>query len=159
MHNTIETFLKNHGIAYERFEHPAVFTCEEAEVHCKHVPGMACKNLFLKDKGSGAFYLVTLPAGKRMDLKALGKRLGTNKLTFGNADALRAHLGLEPGSVSPLGLLNDIEKSVRYLIDREVWESRDGLNIHPNINTASLFFSGDAFHALVKALEHPYEVI
>ncbi|MBI2485023.1 prolyl-tRNA synthetase associated domain-containing protein [Candidatus Uhrbacteria bacterium] len=151
-------FLNAHNISFERFDHPAVFTCEEAEVHCKHVPGMACKNLFLKDKGTGRFFLVTLPADKRMDLKVLGKHLGTNKLTFGSADELRARLGLEPGSVSPLGLLNDHEHSVRYLVGRDVWGCADGLNIHPNQNTVSLFFSREAFRALVGALQNPYEI-
>lgn len=103
---TPEQFLRDHNIAYIRHDHPAVYTCEDAEKHCGDIPGMACKNLLLKDKKNERYFLVIMPANKRMDLKKFSEIAGTNKISFASDDALREKLGLEPGSVSPFGLLN-----------------------------------------------------
>ena len=85
---TPEKFLAKHKITYVPYTHPAVFTTAEAAVHCGHVPGMDCKNLFLRDKVSERFFLVTLPADKRLDMKALAKTLGIKELRFGSEEEL-----------------------------------------------------------------------
>ena len=155
---TLEAFLQQHGIAFTPYAHPAVFTVAEAAVHCAHVPGMDCKNLFLRDKVSERFFLVTLPAEKRLDMKALAKTLGIKELRFGSEVELWQVFQIKPGAVSPLGLINDTQKQVTYIIDQEVWDV-DERSFHPNRNTESWVFPRDAFHALVTALEHPYKLI
>ena len=125
------------GIPYERFEHPPVFTGEDAAVHWAHVPGMPLKNLFLRNKKGDRHYLVILDTSKQADLRTLVKVIGDDRLSFGSPERLMARLGLTPGSVSPFGLLNDTTQSVRVMIDQDL-RSAERLIFHPNLNTASL---------------------
>ncbi|HTM26783.1 MAG TPA: prolyl-tRNA synthetase associated domain-containing protein [Vicinamibacterales bacterium] len=128
------------GIAYERYEHPAVFTAEDASTHWNPIPGTQCKNLFLRNKKGDRHYLVVLEISKRADLKDLVRLLGDDRLSFGSPERLMDRLGLTPGSVSPFGLINDADGSVRVLIDRDL-KGAERLIFHPNINTASVVVS------------------
>jgi Ala-tRNA(Pro) deacylase len=128
------------GIAYERHEHPAVFNADDAATHWNPIGGTQCKNLFLRNKKGDRHYLVVLEISKRADLKDLVKLVGDDRLSFGSPERLMAELGLTPGSVSPFGLLNDADGSVRVLVDRDL-KGADRLIFHPNINTASVVVS------------------
>jgi Ala-tRNA(Pro) deacylase len=128
------------GIGYERHEHPAVFNAEDASKHWNPIAGTQCKNLFLRNKKGDRHYLVVLEISKRADLRDLVKLVNDDRLSFGSAERLMAELGLTPGSVSPFGLLNDADGSVRVLIDRDL-RGADRLIFHPNINTASVVIS------------------
>jgi Ala-tRNA(Pro) deacylase len=128
------------GIAYERYEHPAVFTAEDASTYWNPIPGTQCKNLFLRNKKGDRHYLVVLEISKRADLKDLVRLLGDDRLSFGSPERLMDRLGLTPGSVSPFGLINDADGSVRVLIDRDL-KGAERLIFHPNINTASVVVS------------------
>jgi Ala-tRNA(Pro) deacylase len=128
------------GIRYHRFEHPAVFTAEDASRHWDPIGGTQCKNLFLRNKKGDRHYLVILEISKRADLKDLVKLVGDDRLSFGSPERLMAKLGLTPGSVSPFGLLNDGDGSVRVLIDADL-KGAERLIFHPNINTASVVVS------------------
>jgi Ala-tRNA(Pro) deacylase len=129
-------FLEELGIDYTLFEHEAVFTAEEALRVCGHVPGVHCKTLFLKDT-AGALWLVTLPDEKRADLKSLPEKIGSKRLSFGNAALLMEMLGVTPGSVTPLALINDEAARVQPVVDRGMME-QDLINLHPLVNTATL---------------------
>jgi Ala-tRNA(Pro) deacylase len=128
------------GIAYERYEHPAVFNADDASKYWNPIAGTQCKNLFLRNKKGDRHYLVVLEISKRADLKDLVKLVGDDRLSFGSPERLMAELGLTPGSVSPFGLLNDADGSVRVLVDRDL-RGADRLIFHPNINTASVVVS------------------
>ncbi len=94
------------GIPYERFEHPPVFTVEEAERYWADIPATHCKNLFLRNAKGTRHYLVVLEHSKKADLKLLAAKIGDDRLSFASADRLMRFLGLTPGSVSPMGLLH-----------------------------------------------------
>ncbi|HYT67948.1 MAG TPA: prolyl-tRNA synthetase associated domain-containing protein [Vicinamibacterales bacterium] len=128
------------GIPYERHEHPAVFNAEDASKFWDRIPGTQCKNLFLRNKKGDRHYLVVLEISKRADLKDLVKVVGDDRLSFGSPERLMAKLGLTPGSVSPFGLINDADGSVRVLIDQDLRDA-ERLIFHPNINTASVVVS------------------
>jgi Ala-tRNA(Pro) deacylase len=128
------------GISYERYDHPAVFNAEDASKFWNPIEGIQCKNLFLRNKKGDRHYLVVLEISKRADLKEIVKAVGDDRLSFGSPERLMAELGLTPGSVSPFGLLNDLDASVRVLIDQELKGQRR-LIFHPNINTASVVVS------------------
>ena len=128
------------GVRYERYEHPAVFNAEDASKIWDPIPGTQCKNLFLRNKKGDRHYLVILEISKRADLKDLVKVVGDDRLSFGSPDRLMARLGLTPGSVSPFGLINDADGSVRVILDRDL-RGRERLIFHPNINTASVVVS------------------
>lgn len=128
------------GITYERHEHPAVFNADDAARSWDPIGGTQCKNLFLRNKKGDRHYLVVLEISKRADLKDLVRVVHDDRLSFGSPERLMAELGLTPGSVSPFGLLNDADGSVRLLIDRDL-RGAVRLIFHPNINTASVVVS------------------
>jgi Ala-tRNA(Pro) deacylase len=128
------------GIRYERHEHPAVFNAEDASKFWDPIPGVQCKNLFLRNKKGDRHYLVVLEISKRADLKDLVKVVGDDRLSFGSPERLMDKLGLTAGSVSPFGLINDASGSVRVLLDADL-RGKDRLIFHPNINTASVVVS------------------
>jgi Ala-tRNA(Pro) deacylase len=125
------------GIPYELYEHPPVFTAEEAASHWKDIPGTAVKNLFLRNKKGDRHYLVILGIDKQADLRHLVKIIGDDRLSFGSPERLMQHLGVTPGSVSPFGLIHDSAHAVRVIVDSDL-RSADRLIFHPNDNTASL---------------------
>jgi len=129
--------LNKLGISYVRHEHPPVFTVEEAERHWQGIKGAHCKNLFLRNKKGSRHYLVIIEHTKRAELKKLEDQLGEDRLSFASEDRLKRYLGLETGSVSPFGLINDSSREVRVIIDQDL-KNWDRINFHPNVNTATL---------------------
>ncbi|MDF2672922.1 MAG: YbaK/prolyl-tRNA synthetase associated region [Clostridiales bacterium] len=124
-------------IKYIRYEHKPVNTVEEANKLDICIPGQHCKNLFLRNRRGDVHYLAVLDEAKQMDLKLLSKQIGSTNLSFASQERLYKYLGLKPGSVSPFGLINDIERSVIVLIDRELL-GKGIVNFHPNVNTATI---------------------
>ena len=125
------------GISYDAYEHPAVFTSEEAAEHWAAIPATRVKNLFLRNKKGDRHYLVILGVEKQADLRTLAKVIGDDRLSFGSPDRLMAQLGLTPGSVSPFGLIHPGSEGVRVIVD-EALRAAARLIFHPNINTASV---------------------
>ena len=154
----VTDFLDSHGIKYIFHEHAPVFTCEEAEEHCKTVPGIAGKNLLLRDKNGKKYFLVVLPAFKRIDLKAFAKMVETPKVSFASDEALDEKLGLKPGSVSPFGLINDPENTITLYIDSEI-HNAEIVNFHPNDNHASLELTKEMFHKYLENIPHEATIL
>jgi Ala-tRNA(Pro) deacylase len=121
------------GIAHRTVEHPPVFTVEEAKALRGNLPGHHIKNLFLRNKKEEMWLVVALE-DRAIDLKRLGDVLGAGRLTFGSADRLKRTLGVEPGSVTPLSLVNDEARAVRLVVDRGVADGGP-VNAHPLVNT------------------------
>jgi Ala-tRNA(Pro) deacylase len=128
-------FLDQLGIPHSTVEHPPLFTVEEGREWWHKIPGLHCKNLFLKDK-KDKIWLVVMPGDKRADINQLEKRIGAARLSFGKPELLLEVLGLTPGSVTPFGLINDGEKRVTVVLDGALLKS-ELLNFHPLRNTAS----------------------
>jgi Ala-tRNA(Pro) deacylase len=158
MENVVN-FLKTNGIEYRLYEHPAVYTCEEAERYRTNPDCMDCKNLFLKDKKSPRFFLVILPANKKADLKSIAETIGEGvKITFANEVELKEKLGLEAGAVSLFGLLNNKNKDVELYIDNEILGASK-VGFHPNVNTATIELSKEAFHKLLEVLGYKVNML
>ena len=128
------------GITYDTYEHPAVFTSEDADLHWSGIGGTPVKNLFLRNKKGDREYLVILGIEKRADLRELVKIIGDDRFSFGSAERLMHTLGLTPGSVSPFGLLNEHSQKVQVVVDADL-RGAERLIFHPNINTASVTIS------------------
>jgi Ala-tRNA(Pro) deacylase len=156
--NNVKKFLEEHDIKYVWHEHPAVYTCEEAEKYCSHIPGVPAKNLFLRDQKGKKFFLFVTPAQKRIDLKKLAEKMETKKLSFASPERLKEKLGLEPGSVSPFGLLNDSEGEVAAYIDKEIAEA-DTVNFHPNVSIASIELKKEMFEKFLNSIKNRVEFI
>ena len=99
------------GIEHKTVLHPPVFTVEEAQLHTRHIPGGHCKNLFLKDK-KDRLWLVTCLDEQPVDLNRLSKLLGAARFSFGRPELLAQTLGVAPGSVTPLAIVNDAAGTV-----------------------------------------------
>ncbi|MBK7710739.1 MAG: prolyl-tRNA synthetase associated domain-containing protein [Bacteroidales bacterium] len=132
--------LEQLEIMFEYHEHPPLATIEDAKIHWKDYKSGRCKNIFFRNHKGDRHYLVILEHLRQLDIKDLEKRLRQGKLTFASDIRLKKYLGVEPGSVSPFGLINDTEKHVHLFID-ETLKDYDRLTFHPNINTASLVVS------------------
>ncbi len=137
------------NIPYDVVEHPAVFTVEESRAVDGDIPGAHTKNLFLKDAG-GRFWLVTVPAALRADLKALPAAMGAKRVSFGKGEDMERLIGVTPGSVTPLGAIADADGAVTIVLDATL-AAADRVNCHPLRNTATLGLSGAD---LVRALTH-----
>ncbi len=146
----ISRVLDDLGIEYEKHEHEAVFTVEEADKHRGCLSGGQTKNLFLRNKKGNRHYLLVAQAHKKVDLKLVRERIGERGLSFASPKRLKEHLGLEPGSVSPFGIIHDREKKVVVLIDEDVLR-HETLGFHPNVNTATIIIRTEDFR---RFLEH-----
>ena len=129
-------YLTAHGVDYEVIEHPAMFNMEEVEKLNLPHPEADAKNLFVRDDKKLHYYMITVQGDKRVDLKQFRKQHGLRNLSFASADDLMEILGLIPGAVTPLGLLNDQERKVELYLDAAFDEL---ISIHPNDNTASVW--------------------
>lgn len=147
--NRVYTVLRNLKIPYEVHRHPPVFTVEEAEEHWSGVKGTHCKNLFVRNKKGNRHYLVILESSKKADLKELNRQLGEDRLSFASPDRMKRYLGLEPGSVSPFGLIFDAGKEVQVLLDEDLMKA-DWVSFHPNVNTATLTLGFKDFERYLK---------
>jgi len=132
------------GIPVVKHEHPAVYTCEEADKFYEGIPGGKSKNLFLRSKKGDKHFLVIVESSKQVDLQKLGEIVGEPKLGFASPERMMKYLGLTPGSVSPFGLINDVRHEVNVVVDNALMEY-EILHYHPNINTATLEISRDDF--------------
>jgi Ala-tRNA(Pro) deacylase len=138
------------SIQFEYHEHPPLATIDDAKVHWKDYNSGRCKNIFLRNHKGNRHYLVILEHLAQLNIHDLEKRLKQGKLTFASDQRLEKYLGVEPGSVSPFGLINDRDNHVHLFIDEKLKEYYR-LAFHPNTNVATLVVSSADF---VKFLNH-----
>jgi Ala-tRNA(Pro) deacylase len=145
------------GLAHTTVEHAPVFTVEQAKAHRGTLPGHHIKNLFLRNKKEQMWLVVALE-DRAIDLKRLGEVLGAGRLSFGSAERLKRHLGVEPGSVTPLALINDEARAVRLVLDRGLADSAQinaPINAHPLVNTMTTSIARTDLLKFLEATGHP----
>jgi Ala-tRNA(Pro) deacylase len=140
------------GIAHRTVEHPPVFTVEQAKALRGNLPGNHIKNLFLRNKTEEMWLVVALE-DRAIDLKRLGELLEAGRLSFGSAERLKRHLGVDPGSVTPLALVNDEAQAVRLVLDRGVADGGP-INAHPLVNTMTTALSPGDLLRFFEATGH-----
>ncbi|MEF2072466.1 prolyl-tRNA synthetase associated domain-containing protein [Consotaella aegiceratis] len=146
-------FLADLGIETTTVDHPPVFTVAESETLHRDIEGGHTKNLFLKDK-KGRIFLVVAEQSREVDLKGLHRRIGAKgRLSFADADAMRALLGVEPGSVTAFGAVNDTEGAVTVVLDQGLLV-HDMVNCHPLTNGATTTIRRDDLLAFFAATGH-----
>ena len=141
-------YLREHDVAFEITEHAAVFNMEELDSVELPYPDRDAKNLFVRDDKKRNYYLITVKGDKRVDLKEFRKTHGLRNLSFASADDLMSIMGLIPGAVTPLGLLNDVEKRVTLYLDAAFGDGLIG--VHPNDNTATVWLKAGDLVKLIK---------
>ena len=148
MDPNLQSCLKKYGIQYKTYKHIPVFTVEESKNIKAKIPGKHTKCLFLKDN-NGQFYLIALPAQKRLNTKTLRKKLNVKKLNFGSPEELKKELNLTPGSVSIFGMI--YSSSVFLIIDKELWDA-EITGFHPNINTSTITLTHESLEKFYNSL-------
>lgn len=151
-------FLDQHHIIYEFHEHVAVFTSQQARDLIEPLPGASAKNLFLRDKKGKRHYLLAVDDLKIVDLKALAASQGISGLSLASPERLMKYLGVTPGAVSLMALVNDTEHQVEVLIDEDLWSS-DALHAHPLVNTATLVIPMEGIRAFLTATNHTPKLV
>ncbi len=153
----VEKYLQSKGITFQMYEHPPIFTVAEGKKYKINAPGLGCKSLFLKGIKETKYILYTLPGEKRANLRRLAEEVGEKRLTFAKPAELKQLLRVTPGSVSPFSILNDRQKKVILVIDREVTQAKE-INVHPNDNQASLVLTQEMFRRFLSTLDHQYRL-
>ena len=152
-------YLDKLGIVYRRVDHAPAETMEACEEIDRVLGVRMCKNLFLCNRQKTDFYLLLMPGDKPFRTKELSGQLGVARLSFGSAEDMEARLGLLPGSVSVMGLINDREGQVRLLIDKDLLTQAE-IGCHPCVNTSSLAFSmADLLEKVLPATGHRYTAV
>ncbi|MEM6857762.1 MAG: prolyl-tRNA synthetase associated domain-containing protein [Pseudomonadota bacterium] len=149
------------GIAYGVHEHPAVFTVEQSQAIKTDIasfgPCLHTKNLFLKDAG-GSFFLLTVPAEARINLKRVHPLLPSRRLSFGKPDAMEHLIGVTPGSVTPLAMINAEAGAITLVLDQRL-AVEEAVGVHPLRNTATLTLKGTDVLAVARSWGHDPRVV
>ena len=145
------TWMAENGVAQTTHDHPAVFRVEEGLDLKADLPGLHTKNLFLKDK-KGRLWLISAAQDTVIDLKRAPTLIGSDRLSFGNETLMWETLGVRPGSVTALGLINDRDQRVTFVLDQRLWEA-DIVNFHPLTNTATTALDQAAFRRVLALLD------
>lgn len=137
------------GINKIEYLHEPIYTVEQAKKACCAVPGWHIKNLFLKDH-KDKLWLVVIDEDKVIRIKNLEKLISSGRLHFASTDTLRKYLGVEPGGVTPLGLINDLNHEITVVLDKEFFDKPQQLNFHPLRNDATIGISVNDFEKFIK---------
>ena len=116
------------------------------------------KNLFLRDHQGKRHFLVVVPADKRVDIRSLNAVVGSSRLSFGSADRLKKFLGVDPGSVSIFGLVNDPDRNVELIVDESLWKA-EAFQFHPLVNTSTLVVSSTSLKRFLALTGHDVKVL
>jgi Ala-tRNA(Pro) deacylase len=150
--------LNKLNIPFEYYEHPPVPTVKEAEIYWKDIVATHCKNLLFRNHKGNKHYLVIFEYSHNIQIRDLEQRLKQGKLTFASDQRLFKFLGLQPGSVSPFGLINDSTHHVHLFLDENLEKSKK-ISFHPNLNTASLVIPYAGFKSFLDWSGNTYEFV
>ena len=147
-------FLDRLGVEYDRVDHEPLMTMEACQEADQTLDAAICKNLFLCTANKKKFYLVMLQGEERFVTKDVSKKIGTSRLSFASETYMEELLGLTPGSVTVLGLMNDHDKQVQLVIDEDILKEKY-VGCHPCINTSSIrFTTKDLMEKILPAMRH-----
>lgn len=141
--------LKSMDISYDVIEHPAVYTIEEMNELNIDNKNEIVKNLFVRDDKKKRYFLIVLQKDKRVDLKGIRKELNSRPLSFASEEDLSKYMKLSKGSVTPFGILNDIESKVEVVLDKEILLF-ERIGVHPNDNRATVWISPKDLEVVIK---------
>ena len=151
--------LDSLGIEYKRTDHERTDTMEACNAVDDILGVIICKNLFLCNRQKTTFYLLMMPGDKKFKTKELSAQINSSRLSFAEPEDMVKYLGLEPGSVSVMGLMNDTDHAVQLLIDEDVLEG-EYLGCHPCVNTSSLKLrTDDVIRKFLPAVGHDYRTV
>ena len=146
----IYRLLSENGVWHEITEHKAVYNMDEVADIDLPYPEAECKNLFVRDKKKREYYLISVKGDKRVNLKKFREKYNTKPFGFSSEDDLMNILGLIPGAVTPLGLLNDTDGKVILYLDQDFFKGEHLIGVHPNDNTATVWMKTDDLTDIIR---------
>lgn len=152
------SYLSDKGIDYTWYTHDEAPTIEIARTQWRNDGSKHCKNLFFRNHKGNRHYLVVLDCEQDLDIHDLEHRLHQGKLSFASPQRMERYLGLQPGSVSPFGLINDQESHVHLFLDANL-RNHNSLSFHPNDNHATVVISQSEFMRYLESVGNSYEFI
>ena len=150
--------LADLGVAYDRHDHEPVFTCEEIERAVPATGAVQTKNLFLRDKRGRRHVLLVTTCETKVDVKGFARQVGIDNLSFASPERLMRYLGVTPGSVTVLGLVNDQNREVELFIDESVWQA-PRLHAHPLVNSSTLVITHDGLQRFLEHTGHSPRIV
>ncbi len=151
------SLLQKLGVPFERFDHPAVFTCEESEKICPPMPGAHTKQLLMRSKAKDKYLLAIVMHDKRVDTRALSKEYMVQSFSFASPEDLKRLLGVTPGAVTPFGLLYDKKHEIEVIVDEDAWNVGQ-FRFHPLTNTATLIVDQNGLKKFLHHTGHAFTV-
>lgn len=145
------------GVKNTLFHHKPMFTVADGEDIKESIPGTHCRNLFIRDRKEKMF-LVVAPNETPVDMKKLQELLDCGRLSFGSPERLWKYLGVKPGSVCPFAVINDHDKKVNVILDRDMMNA-DLLNYHPLDNSMTVSISPDDLKKFLRFTDHDFEIL
>lgn len=143
-------------IEYLRIDHGSTMAMEECQLTEKELDAMICKNLFLVNSNKSQYYLLMLRGDKKFKTKDVSKQIGSSRLSFAGDDKMLEYLDITPGSVSVMGLMNDIDNHVQLIVDEDILVE-EYIGFHPCINTTSMKIKTiDLFDKVLPHIYHDY---
>lgn len=153
----IENVLTSLKISCKTYEHEPLFTVDQAEKLRKQFPGGHAKNLLLRDRKK-KLWLIVMDADTTVPIKEIGTLIDAKELSFAKSEILREIFQVEPGSVTPFGIINDVEKAVTLIIDKKLFDHAM-VGFHPLRNTATTFVSPYDLQRFIEHVGHQYRII
>ena len=154
----IYALLESLSIPFERYDHAPVFTCDEADAAVPNTAAVQTKNLFLRDKRGRRHILLVTSCAKSVDVKRFADQIDADHLSFGSAERLEKYLGVTPGSVTVLGLMNDTALGVELCVDADVWHT-PSWRCHPLINSVTLVLARTDIERFLSHTGHTPRVL
>ncbi len=137
--------------------HPPLHTVEESKAHRPIVEGGFTKNLFVYNKKK-QMWLLTLQEDRVINLKQAAKQLNAQNFSFASPQRLMQYLGVRPGAVSPLALINDKSNQIQFVID-EVLLEHELIHVHPLDNCQTATLKTRDMLGFLKSIDHQYITI
>ncbi len=162
------TFLRRHDIPFTNYSHPEGKTIEEARRWWRDDGSIHCKNIFLRNHKGNRHYLVCCHCDYDLDIHMLEQKLkaaltaqglpAPGKLSFASPERMMRYLGLEPGSVSPFGLINDKEHHVHLFLDSRL-QKAETMSFHPNDCRGTIVIARQDFIHYLSIVGNSFEFI
>ncbi len=165
---TVLNYLREHDIPFTCYNHPEGKTIEEAKRWWKDDGSVHCKNIFMRNHKGNQHYLISFHCDHDLDIHDLERRLkarlqeqgksSPGKLSFASPERMMRYLGLEPGSVSPFGLINDTDNHVHLFLDETLLDAPT-LSFHPNDSRGTVVITRKDFARYLSLVGNEYEYL
>ena len=139
-YDKVKEYLNALGIQFKIVEHEPAYITEEADKYIEGHDGVRTKTMFICNKKKTNYYMIIMDDSKRLDMNKFKEIVSEKQMKMASKEALKEKLGIEPGMVSPFGLLNNDEKDVKIYMDKEII-IEEIMTFHPNDNTKTLFIT------------------